>query len=104
MKRENMTDLTALPQLCNWPECKRPVSPNDAERVICAEHLAYSEASTEVQEWEHALGVLRPWVESTHVIHFDKLTEGMERALREAEAGAQRAAFGLKRAKAALEE
>jgi hypothetical protein len=98
-----MTDLTALPRLCNWPECERPVSPDPDEESLCAEHLAYWDASAEVEEWEHALGVLRPWVETTHAIGFDKLTEGMERALREAEAGAQRAAFGLKRAEAALE-
>ena len=49
-----------------------------------------------------AFGVLKPWVETTEAIGFDKLTEVMERALAEAEAAAELARDELERANAAL--
>jgi hypothetical protein len=49
-----------------------------------------------------APGVLKPWVETTEAIGFDKLTEVMERALAEVEAAAELARGELERAKAAL--
>jgi hypothetical protein len=54
-----------------------------------------------VEAWEVALGVLKPWVQATEAIGFDKLPEVMQRALAEAEAAADLARGELER-KAAL--
>jgi hypothetical protein len=60
------------------------------------------DASSDVEAWGVAPGVLKPWVETTEAIGFDKLTEVMERALAEVEAAAELARGELERAKAAL--
>ena len=56
------------------------------------------DAASDVEEWGLALSVLRPWVETTEAIGFDKLSAVMERALAEAEAEANFARSELERA------
>jgi hypothetical protein len=89
--------------VCHFPGCERSAAPETVGVLeVCSEHAAAMAAASDVEAWSLALGVLRPWVETTEAIGFDRLTEVMERALAEAEAAADLARGELKRAKAAL--
>jgi hypothetical protein len=86
-----MTEKTPGPEpVCHFPGCEWPADPERAGVLeVCREHAAAMDASSDVEAWGLALGVLKPWVETTEAIGFDdKLTKVMERALAEAEAAA----------------
>lgn len=97
---EKTTPGTGL--VCQVPGCERPADPETEPLEVCREHWASMEALSDVEAWSLALGVLKPWVETTEAIGFDKLTEVMERALAEAEAEADLARHALMEAEAAL--
>jgi hypothetical protein len=100
-----MTEKTpGTEPVCYFPGCEQPAAPETAGVLeVCPEHAAAMDASSDVEAWEVALGVLRPWVQTTEAIGFDdKLTQVMRHALMEAEAEAELARGELERAKAAL--
>ena len=74
----------------------------ESQTKFTPKQRAYFDASSEVEEWEMALDVLRPWVESAKAIHFEKLTGVMERALAAAEEEAAGAEDRVRRAREAI--
>lgn len=83
---------------CSSPGCERPANPQMGPLEVCREHGGVMDAGGDVEAWTLAVAVLRPWVESTRAIGFDRLTEVMGHALAGAEAAAELAQEELRRA------
>ncbi len=83
--------------------CGRPAATAPEDVTMCREHRDLWDADAEREQWRFAVAVLKPWVESTEAIGYDKLTQVMERALSEAEEGLECAEREVERAEAALE-
>ncbi|MDP8948684.1 MAG: hypothetical protein M3N00_00335 [Actinomycetota bacterium] len=84
--------------ICSVPGCGR-LAVHDL--FGCAEHRALYDAKAEEEAWDLAIGILRPWVETTRRMGSSELTEVMERALEDAERHLDRALDELEKAEAA---
>ena len=88
--------------VCSFPDCERPADPESGGVLeVCREHATVMYAAADVEDWEVALRILKPWVKTTEAIGIDKLTEVMERALAEAETALEFARSELAEAEAA---
>jgi hypothetical protein len=100
-----VTEKTSGPEpVCSFPGCERPADPESGGVLeVCREHATVMYAAADVEDWEVALRILKPWVKASEAIGIEKLTEVMERALAEAETALEFARGELERAeKAAL--
>ncbi len=84
--------------LCPVPGCSRP----ESSSYGCAPHRRAFDAHADVEAWDLALSILRPWVEATEPIGHDELTRVMGHALEEAEGELRRAQAEREAAEAAL--
>jgi hypothetical protein len=87
--------------ICNVPGCKRP-SDGDTTWALCDEHRRRFDAQGDVEDWELALKILRPWVQTAEPIGCGMLIRVMEGALEKAEWELRRARRECKEAEAAL--
>jgi hypothetical protein len=85
--------------ICAMPGCKRPAVNHP---FGCREHVRVFDAQAEVEAWELALKILKPWVESARPIGSDELTRVMREAQEKAEWELRGARRELKEAEAAL--
>ena len=102
-KEERVTENTT-PEETRTCVCGRPAAADTEGLSLCSEHRDLWDALAELEAWDLAWRILKPWVDSAEAIAHPELTRVMRKALTEVEEAAGDAQDAVARARHAFNE